>query len=76
MALHYFCRYCGTKIGQLENISYHSNELGFDKLTDEERREMINYDASGNITINSICEDCHESFEKNPNNYENDFIIH
>ena len=37
---------------------------------------MISYNYNGDIQIKSICEDCQESFEKNPEYYQNDFLIH
>lgn len=76
MALFYHCRHCGTKIGKLDDISLHSEKLGFHKLTDQERMELISYDSSGDIHVTSICEDCQESLERNPAFYENDYLIH
>lgn len=76
MALYYYCRHCGVQIGKLENISLNSEKLGFDKLTDEERMEFISYEPTGDIRVTSICEDCHESLERNPAYYENDYLIH
>lgn len=76
MAIHYTCRYCGINIGTITQSSVDSQLLGFHKLTEDERMDMINYDHDGDIHVKSICEDCHESFMTNPNNYENDYIIH
>lgn len=76
MAIHYQCRYCGQKLGSLDEKSVHAEQLGFHILSDEERQEMISYDSEGNIHVKSICEDCHESLSKNPIYYEIDHIIH
>lgn len=76
MSIHYICRYCGTKIGTLENKIIDYETLGFHKLTESERMNMIQYEPDGNIQVKSICEDCHESFTINPSNYEHDYIIH
>ncbi len=76
MALYYYCRHCGVQIGKLENISLNSEKLGFDILTDEERKEFITYEPTGDIRVTSICEDCHESLVRNPAYYENDYLIH
>ncbi|MCU9615285.1 anti-sigma-F factor Fin family protein [Caldibacillus lycopersici] len=76
MAVHYHCRHCGTTVGSLDNNNLYSEQLGFHKLSEDERQDMISYDSSGDIHVKCICEDCHESFAKNPLNYENDYIIH
>lgn len=75
MAIHYHCRHCGTKIGSIEKTPVYSESLGLDKLTEQERMEMVTYDASGDIFITSICEDCQESLERNPDYHQLDFLI-
>lgn len=75
MALHYFCRHCGTKIGTLEDLKLHTERLGFHQLTNEDRQEMIQYDSAGDIHVKAICEDCHESLQRNPDLHQNDYII-
>ncbi|AZV40801.1 MULTISPECIES: anti-sigma-F factor Fin family protein [Peribacillus] len=76
MALHYHCRHCGIKLGTIEEQQIQAAQLGFNQLSDEERQEMIVYDSSGNIQVKSICEDCYESLQRNPELYQNDYIIH
>ncbi|MDQ7861231.1 anti-sigma-F factor Fin family protein [Peribacillus frigoritolerans] len=76
MALHYRCRHCGTKLGSIEAHSLSTEQLGFNQLTNEERQEMIVYDSEGDMHVRAICEDCHESLQRNPDLYENDYIIH
>jgi hypothetical protein len=76
MAIHYHCRHCGMQIGSLNQISIDSERLGIHTLTDEERRDLIAYQSNGDIAVKSICEDCHESLERNPEYYQNEFIIH
>lgn len=75
MAIYYHCRHCGVTMGTLEQSSLHSERLGLHKLNDEERLDMVTYDAEGNINIKSICEDCQESLERNPNYHEQDYLI-
>ena len=60
----------------LNNNSIESERLGFHKLNDEERQDMITYNYNGDLQIKSICEDCQESLERNPEYYQNDFLIH
>jgi hypothetical protein len=76
VAIHYHCRHCGTNIGSIENTSIHSETLGLHKLTNLERQEMVAYDPSGNVHITSICEDCQEALERNPEYHQYDFLIH
>jgi hypothetical protein len=76
MALKYRCRHCGIQMGTIDNISVDSESVGLNKLTDEERMEMISYESTGDVHIKSICEDCHESLERNPDYYQHDYLIH
>jgi len=76
MAIHYRCRHCNVNMGTLESESVDTSKLGLHLLTDEDRAEMINYSEDGHVYITSICEDCHESLTKNPNFYENEYLIH
>ncbi|MGG0719532.1 anti-sigma-F factor Fin family protein [Robertmurraya massiliosenegalensis] len=76
MALKYHCRHCGIEMGKIDDMSVDSERLGLHKLTNEERMEMVSYDSTGDIHIKSICEDCHESLERNPAYYQNDYLIH
>ncbi|WP_071393067.1 anti-sigma-F factor Fin family protein [Bacillus tuaregi] len=76
MAIHYHCRHCGVKLGSLDQVAVDSQRLGLHTLSDEERQDMVTYNSKGDIQIKSICEDCQESLEKNPEYYQNDFLIH
>lgn len=76
MALKYQCRHCGVQIGTIDSMSVDSEQLGLSTLTDEERMEMVTYDSNGDIQVKAICEDCHESLERNPDYYQNDYLIH
>lgn len=66
MAIYYYCRHCGVQVGKIEQSIISTSQLGFDHLTGEERREMIEYDGSGNVYVKVICEDCQEALERNP----------
>ncbi|MDF1509525.1 anti-sigma-F factor Fin family protein [Robertmurraya sp. DFI.2.37] len=76
MALKYYCRHCGVQMGRIDDMSVDMERLGLHKLTNEERMEMVSYDLTGDVHIKSICEDCHESLERNPAFYQNDYLIH
>jgi hypothetical protein len=66
MALHYYCRHCGIKIGTIDTLLLRSEQLGFHRLTEKERLEMIDYLPNGDIDVKTICEDCQEALERNP----------
>jgi hypothetical protein len=64
------------EMGTIENAFLESDKLGLNQLTDEERLDMISYDESGNVHVKAICEDCYESLLRNPDFYQNDYLIH
>lgn len=66
MPIYYNCRHCGTQIGQLKDEIYRADQLGFNHLTAAERREMIHYDENGDVLVKTVCEDCQEALERNP----------
>jgi hypothetical protein len=66
MAIYYNCRHCGVNVGTIDSSSLHSESLGFQLLTNEERKDMITYQQNGDIMIKTICEDCQEALERNP----------
>ncbi|MFD2681342.1 anti-sigma-F factor Fin [Bacillus seohaeanensis] len=76
MTIHYNCRHCGVSVGSLQQTSVQSEKLGINKLTEEERLNMVNYQDNGDIHIKTICEDCQESLERNPDYHSLDYIIH
>lgn len=76
MAIQYYCRHCGVHLGKIDATSVETNRLGFQLLSDEERLNMITYKETGDVIVKAICEDCQESLVKNPDYYENDYIIH
>lgn len=75
MALHYYCRHCGTNVGSINRISLFSESLGFHQLSDQERTEMIAYQSNGDIHVKTICEDCQEALERNPDLHQYESFI-
>ncbi|MCO4852306.1 anti-sigma-F factor Fin [Bacillus vallismortis] len=75
MALHYYCRHCGVKVGSLESSMVSTDSLGFQHLTNEERNDMISYKENGDVHISTICEDCQEAFDRNPHYHEHHTFI-
>ncbi|MCM3159617.1 anti-sigma-F factor Fin [Bacillus subtilis] len=70
MALHYYCRHCGVKVGSLESSMVSTDSLGFQHLTNEERNDMISYKENGDVHVSTICEDCQEALDRNPHYHE------
>lgn len=70
MALHYYCRHCGVKVGSLDESAVQSEALGFHHLTNEERNDMISYRENGDLHVQTICEDCQEALERNPDYHQ------
>lgn len=78
MAIHYYCRHCNVNVGSLENTAgqpISTNQLGFDHLTGEERQEMISYDSKGDVHVKTICEDCQEALDRNPDFHQYESFI-
>ena len=66
MAVRYYCRHCKVKVGEISDYSVDSHRLGFQQLNNEERLDMIEYHSNGDIHVKTICEDCQEALERNP----------
>ncbi len=75
LTIHYHCRHCGVNVGRISEMSVHSEQLGLNTLTDEERLHMVHYQENGDIQVQTICEDCQESLERNPDYHQLDYII-
>lgn len=75
MAVHYRCRHCGINVGKIDEQNLDSQKLGFHQLDHSERTEMIQYDESGDMHVNTICEDCQEALDRNPQFHENHTFI-
>ncbi|WP_110114677.1 anti-sigma-F factor Fin family protein [Bacillus sp. CGMCC 1.16541] len=75
MSIRYVCRHCGTSIGILNVATIDSKELGFDHLTATERKQFIHYNSNGEMSIQTICEDCQEALERNPDYHQYETFI-
>ncbi|MFC4620367.1 anti-sigma-F factor Fin [Camelliibacillus cellulosilyticus] len=75
MDVFYHCRHCGTQVGHIQQQMFRTAELGFDMLDPKERVELIRYDANGHINVATICEDCQEALERNPDLHGLDTFI-
>jgi Protein of unknown function (DUF2757) len=76
MAIHYKCRHCGTELGSLDMMTADAIRLGLHALNRQERSQIVSYGENGDMEIKSICEDCQESLERNPELHQYDYLIH
>lgn len=66
MAVKYICRHCLTFQGEINSSAVSEAQLGFHFLTPEERRDIIAYNADGDVTVKVVCDFCREALETNP----------
>jgi hypothetical protein len=76
MAVRYYCRHCGTHVGNLDQKEMSYNRLGFNNLSLDERMEMLNFDNNGDLQVKVICEDCQEALERNPDYHSLHTFLH
>ncbi|EGL81863.1 hypothetical protein CathTA2_2648 [Caldalkalibacillus thermarum TA2.A1] len=65
MAIHYVCRHCGLKLGEI-NAPVTEEQLGFHTLNPEEKQDILLYQENGDIVAQVTCEHCQEAIERNP----------
>ncbi len=76
MEVFYNCRHCGTEVGRIRGDVFHTDKLGFDTLSNEERSHFVSYDEPNQaINVSTICENCQEALEQNPDLHRLDNII-
>ncbi|HET6871503.1 MAG TPA: anti-sigma-F factor Fin family protein [Sporolactobacillaceae bacterium] len=76
MEVLYHCRHCRTEVGRIKGDVFRTDQLGFNLLDNEERLNYISYDVpNGLINVSTICEDCQEALERNPDLHQLDNII-
>ncbi|WP_062107770.1 anti-sigma-F factor Fin family protein [Bacillus niameyensis] len=76
MIVHYYCRHCTADIGTIDSSSLTEEQLGIQTLSENEKQEMVSYGANGDIRIQTICENCQEALEENPDLHQYDYLIH
>ncbi|MFC4403576.1 anti-sigma-F factor Fin [Gracilibacillus xinjiangensis] len=75
MALVYKCKHCSCEVGRLNSQMLDLNKIGWDHLSSEEKTSLMNYQPTEQIEINTICENCQETLENNPDYHELDYFI-
>ncbi|UTR12446.1 anti-sigma-F factor Fin family protein [Evansella sp. LMS18] len=76
MSVHYYCRHCQANLGTLSSWQADEQQLGFNRLSDEERKDMINYDSQGHLHVKVICEACETTLKDYPDYHANESFIH
>ncbi|MBA4495818.1 anti-sigma-F factor Fin [Paenactinomyces guangxiensis] len=76
MAINYICRYCNTLLGKLDATDLTDSQLGFDRLTPDEREDIITSDIGGNRQVRVICESCQKMIEGNPERSISPYLFH
>ncbi|WP_044641822.1 anti-sigma-F factor Fin [Risungbinella massiliensis] len=66
MAIYYQCKHCQSRLGMLEKKDVTEQELGFDRLTQEERQDIIFNDLYGDTYVHITCESCQETLDRYP----------
>ncbi len=60
MKLLYYCHNCGDFIDELSVNKMDEKKLGFDILTEEEKKDIIKWNKSGDILyVGSVCDNCY-----------------
>jgi len=75
LSIIYKCRHCQQVIGTIKQEVVDVSMLGWDQLSSEDKKEMIQYQSSGDIHIKVICEDCEDSLKLHPEYHELDYFI-
>ncbi|MBC8015186.1 MAG: DUF2757 family protein [Sporomusaceae bacterium] len=62
MKIYYTCENCGESIDMIEVDRVDEAKFGFDRLTAEERQDIIKTDSLANaMYVHSLCDECIES---------------
>jgi Protein of unknown function (DUF2757) len=66
----YMCKHCQHKVGEVHQPSWTyadaENRLGIGQLTAAERMESVSYQSSGTMRVQTVCENCQQALEHNP----------
>ncbi|MBD1372462.1 DUF2757 family protein [Hazenella sp. IB182357] len=76
MHLQYICRSCNQYLGMIDPKEVTDRQLGFDRLTPDERKDIITSDAHGNTFVRVTCEVCQDVLEKQSNSHVEGNYIH
>lgn len=66
MSIQYVCKYCRSQLGEIEQTVISEEQLGFDALSPEEKKSILQYREDGQIVAYVICEHCQETLDRHP----------
>ncbi len=58
MRVYYHCGRCGASVAHLDTTGIDEGKLGLDRLTAEERGDIITVDEIGTMHIQTLCDRC------------------
>jgi hypothetical protein len=76
MEWEYICRYCQTVVGTVDASKVTEKQLGLDRLTPEERKDIITSNINGKQQVRIICETCQQTIDKNPDLLLEPYLFH
>lgn len=76
MSIVYKCRHCGHRIGKVDQQIVSTSMLGWDKLSTQDKKQMIEYKENGDVHLKVICESCESTLHEHPDYYELDYFLH
>lgn len=74
MSIHYYCRHCQTHMASIYS-AVDEDQLGFEQLSVEDRKEMIKGDSEGHIHVRTICENCEQALQEHPDYHERESFL-
>ncbi|MGM9987004.1 MAG: anti-sigma-F factor Fin [Bacillaceae bacterium] len=75
MSIRYYCRYCGSLLGTIQHEHINEISIVLEQLSDDEKKEILSFSKDGNILIKTVCENCEQTLDGNPNYYEYDTFL-
>lgn len=70
MRVEYVCKHCNHKVDEIENVNWNREDVerytGLSALTPQERMESVVYQSPNHMRIQTVCEDCLQAAQTNP----------
>lgn len=66
MTIRYICPHCSVIHAVITHPEATEQRLGFDSLTEAERKHIISYEANGDMIASVSCEFCSEAIQRYP----------
>ncbi len=68
--IEYVCKYCNHIMGELHQPDWNYAEVeqfcGLQQLSPSERFESVSYPSSDVVRVRTVCDNCQQAFESNP----------